>query len=206
MAGEWIVVGASQSAPQGLAMAQAHRPNATTITTNGGLRLFSPGNLDYYLLIDMVACDRYSNDSKAYQADGTTLVTLDRLPSALAHRGLSHFDELLSVDRHQRGYVPDIYTDCGFSGLFCTQFALNNGATRLSWVGMEGFRSTPRQQVDDHFHGQLGPAKGVHQTERVLGPFLQSVVDQRPDVEFRFYGTPLFSLAGPNLTIIATEN
>lgn len=202
MMATWVVVGASPSGPKGLAAARVHWRDAVTITTNGGLRLFDPGYLDYYLLFDMVACSRYGELSKAYQARGTTLVTLARSDYSLKRRGVDHFDEFLELQRGGREFVRGGYADVGYSGLYCTMYAVNHGAHQVAWTGMEGYRSTPEQPVDDHFHGQLGPDKGARQTQNILGPFLQTVADGCPDVEFRFYGQPLFPLVGPNITII----
>lgn len=197
----WIVAGASTSAPKALEAARMHQPGSVTITTNGGLFLFAPGTLNHYLLFDMVACKRYSELSKAHQSRGTNLVTLDRPAHSLTKRGLDHFDEFLCLQRRDRHFIRGGYADIGFSGLYCTMYAVNNGATEVHWVGMEGYRSTPGHTVNDHFHGQLGPAKGVRQTRDILGPFMQSVADACPDIAFHFHGTPLFDLAGPNVTI-----
>ena len=200
----WIVAGASVSAPKGLDAARMHQSDSVTITTNGGLFLFEPGTLNHYLLFDMVACERYSGLSKVYQARGTNLVTLDRPVHSLVKRGLDHFDEFLALQPRDRHFIRGGYADVGFSGPHCTMYAVNNGATEVHWVGMEGYRSTKEHRTNDHFHGQLGPGKGAWQTQDVLGPFMQSVADACPDIDFYFHGTPLFDLAGPNVTIQET--
>lgn len=189
-----------------LGPARARRPDATVITTNAGIKLFGPQEPpDYYMVFDMVSTQRHYEDGLKAQGWGTRLVTLEKSPRSLKLRRTDHYDVFLPIARGSapKQFIRGEYADCGFSGLYCTMFAVNNGAADLTWVGMEGYRSQPGATVPDHFDGYHGPEKGVRQTQDVLGPFLQSVVEACPDVRFTFYGQPLYRLDGDNLTVIS---
>ena len=88
------------------------------------------------------------------------------------------------------------------SGNWITQFAINNGADEIHWIGMEGYASTESQVVSDHWDGAPGPPRGQFINERCARPFLQSCLDLCPNVHFVMYGKPRIQLAGENLEMV----
>lgn len=204
---DWVVVGASPSAPEHIGPAVACCDHPLTITCNGGIELFDDRPPTYYWVHDMYACETYREPAKAAQAQGTRCVTLARSRPALIKRGLDFFDEFVVPDGHfQRfGYRRDVYTDGGYSGQWITQFALHNGATSLSWVGMEGYRTDGKHRHKDVFHEPRysTPPQSARNTQRLIGPMTQAIVDAWPEVAFRFYGTPTYPICGENLEVIA---
>jgi len=187
---EWIVLGSSASAPQFLRAIRAQDASSPrTITTNVGLWLLWPDVPDVYFLTDHVACRQYRELAYEAQARGTRLVTMRRDRSALQKRGVERFDEFLEFDhggsqtRLRRGSYGHVI----FSGMYCLQYALHSGASRVYLVGMEGY---PRQ---DSRH---------HHSKQHLGPLINSAAEEWPEVEFVFCGEPQFELRG--MTIIKT--
>lgn len=207
---EWLVVGASPSAPVYLEVAAGRRPHATTIATNAAIELFGQRTLHYYWLSDMLACEKHHDAMMAAQERGTRVVTPKRVHDALRRRGLESANLLVEVTGPGGNcYVSrDGYNDVMFSGCHSVQFALRELAStfllqprvgpvqrrELHVVGMDGYDSTEATQVPDHLDGADGPPKGTRYNTDYFGPFWQSVVEVFPEVEVTFYGQPRFEL------------
>lgn len=203
---EWIVCGSSPSANEYLRLCRYRYPLATKIATNSAGRLFPEGP-DFYYVSDFVACQKYKDDCIRYRRQGTKLLSLHRSPKALVQRGTSAFDELLKVTgpgatwKWRKGE----YTDFGMSGLYCVQYALNNGAERVHLVGHEGYRSVETCPEFDHFDGAPGPTNGAHLTKVVIQPAMQAMVECAKHVEFYFYGAMNYTVTGDNVHYIGNH-
>ena len=208
----WVVSGASPSAPIHFEAAVGRWIYPTTITCNGGAKLFNGEAPTYYWLHDRHAKDNYHDPAIELQKRGTQLVTLSTIDrKTAAMRGMGHFDILVepsvvggALMNGEARFYRGVYTDSGYSGLYCLQFAINNGAKKIAMVGLEGYRSNAETQVPDTFSEPelVGLRMGQMNTEQVIGPTMQDMVDQCQDIEFVFYGEPAYPLEGPNLEIV----
>jgi hypothetical protein len=185
-----------------LPVARERWPAATTITTNAGIDLFGRGDWPaYYLIWDHVAAERYAAVAREAQRAGTVLVAGDRLwhdPQRCPHT--EHYDIRLTLHGNETAmrFVRGKYRNPAYSGLLATQFAINNGAESMAWVGMEGFRDGPLNHIDGRPCAIMDPV-GTHY---IIAPYMQSCVDECPQIPFTFYGRPRFRLGGDNLTVI----
>lgn len=187
----WIVIGASPSVPAFTDAVRARNRGAASITCNAGIGLLGGWRLDYYFLSDQNACRTHAAAAYELQGQGTQLITLKRLPSALETRGVDRFDVFLEVHSPATEvYLRGATQDVRFSRLFCTQFALNEGAGKVIFLGMERY---PDRIPHAKKHNEL-----------YVQPFLQSVLAACPDVAFEFCGRPGFYLSAPNLRIFTT--
>ena len=163
-------------------------------------------------IYELWACGNHYEDARRLQARGTKCVTLDKPERAKVARHIDNFDEFLELrdlrdfDRDWLKFVRGEYTDAGFTGLFCLQYAINHGATHVAMVGMEGYRSEHGNPCNENFHDPKHRGRvcgrgtmGRRHTERIIGPFTQSCIDTCPDIRFIFYGNPTYKLSGFNL-------
>lgn len=227
----WIVVGSSPSATEMLPVARERWPDATTITTNAGIYLFGQGDRPtYYLVWDHAAAERYKAATIEAQRAGVKLITADRLwhdPVRCPHTEhydirltlpdnkvamqcvlpdsprcpyTEHYDIRLTLPDSETAlrYVRGAYLNPAYSGLLATQFALNNGAEAVAWVGMEGYRDGMVSHIDGRPCSIMDPVA----THYIIRPYMQSCIDQCPQIPFTFYGRPRFRLRGGNLTVI----
>lgn len=212
---QWVVVGDGPSARTMLVCALEQRPCARTITTNGGILLFCPWRLDYYFLADGTACVTYHDAAVAAHKRGTRWITIARNPKRLRDQGLDGADEFLeftpmpgcgllvndiffdadlpwgevfnrTIGATHWKFRRGVFTDARLSGITCLQYAVNNGASEISLVGMDGY-------------GPDDCPRCERQTKGLIEPFTQSVVDSCPDVMFRVYGMPRYELTGTNV-------
>lgn len=203
----WIVVGSSPNAPEMLPVARAEYPDAIVITSNRAGELFAGGDLDYYFfanfISDKVHNNRFLATARRLKQCGTKLITLDGVFGSKESCGTQDFDDFLSLDsRHlQTACAVGGYANCGYSGLHITAFALNHGATRIAWVGMEGYRSRPGCIERDHFDGDQGWAEQAKWIQEIYGPMMRSFPAAYPQVDFVMYGTPNYEIDGPSVQI-----
>jgi len=198
----WLNLGSSHTAPAGFMRALQQYPEPTVITTNSGIKLCVP---DYYFLSDQTACKQFArraNDLR--RTHGLQLITLKRVPSAWKDRGIPEPDHAMEVTGPGGNveFSRDGYTDCMFSGLFCAQFAIANGCTRMLLPGHEGYVSNMPQTDNggDYWEGGAVRNKRAFQhTTLYIGPFWRSCVAACPDIEFVFYGRLNFEIDGDNV-------
>ncbi len=207
----WVVVGASPSAPDHIAHAVARWPTPTTIACNGGAWLFGDNPPNYYWLCDTLSARNHGDDARRFQSDGSRLVTDRSRLRLIASGGVDSADVILDATK-QRGpkphttFTPGQYTGGGVSGTWCLQFAVNNGARRVALVGLEGYRTGRGPVYRDHFHDtkHLSPCNMMAKITRLLiGPLTQNIITKCPDVEFVCYGKPTYPLVGDNLEVVA---
>ena len=208
---DWVVVGASPSAPDHIGRAVARWPSPTIITCNGGAWLFTESTPDYYWLCDALSARNHGDDSRRFQSEGCRLVTARSRLRLIQLGGVDSADVILDATK-QRGpqphttFTPGQYTGGGVSGTWCLQFAVNNGARHVAMVGMEGYRTGRGTIYQDHFHGtkHLSPCNMMAKITRLfIGPLTQDIITKCPDVEFVCYGTPTYPLVGENLEVVA---
>ena len=199
MYNQWIVLGSSINAPAMLEAARVDYPDATTMTTNAGIDLIRP---DYYFLSDQIACKRYGKLAIQQQAQGTKLVTLKRLVTAMKRRGLDGADiflELLHAGQ-PLDFTRGVINDCMFSGLFCAQFAIENGAKLIALPGHEGY---PPGQDDSSYwdpsRNRLTESQRKTHTQKWIAPWWQKVVELCDDITFHFYGDLNYEITGANV-------
>lgn len=200
----WITIGSGPDVLFYLPIALHEYPNAKIITTNYGICLIVP---DYYFLSDFMACLRFSEISKRYQSKyGMKVITLKRKERALKDRLLTDADIFLEMERVE-GYVKGVINDLKLSGLFCTQFALVNGAKRIVAIGHGGY---PLEEKNPYWYGwQKGVEYGFrhHKTRDIIEPFWKSAVVANPEVIFQFYGEMNYRIDGPNVErVVYDEN
>lgn len=206
---DWLVVGASACARDYYPMAREQFPDAKVIATNSAHLLFQGDDApDYFLLWDRAANDTMGDAARRLQERGAKLVTADRMWNEIPKLpNTEHFDIRLTLPFNETAhqYLAGQYRNTAFSGLIATQFALNNGATSLAWVGMTGYRDCGESDKSDHVDGHKSVDMGAFATFYIIGPYTQSCVNKCPDVNFTFYGRPRFVLGGENLTFTRTE-
>ena len=178
---DWIVAPHSPSLPAFWPLVRSAHPDAVTVTANSGIEVFRP---DYYFLWDDAACrnGRWHRAARTARAAGTKLVTVAKPPELLRARGLDHFDIYLEVKpaEYIKNYIPGQYVGCGFSRLYCLQFALENRASRIILLGMEGY------QKEEYI--------------KTVGGFVRSAIRLCPNVQFDVCGELNYDLPDtPNL-------
>lgn len=179
----WLVLGSSVSAP---AEYERAKPFAdVVITANRGLKIDpSP---DWYWCTDHVASQRYLPMVEPELRNGTKLITTElgirQNPKLreLAHTVLNY------PIRFNTTFQPGEYVNGRASGSMILQFAANQNPDRILMVGMEGYQSTPKHVVVEYFDGERGAGK-CEKLMDTYGPLVQSVIDQSPGIEFRFFG------------------
>lgn len=171
----WLALGGGPSAAAGLRACRALAPRV--ITTNAGLEIVPAP--DMYFLSDQVACRLYRELARAAQRRGAHLVTLARLPSAIAARGVGFFDEFLPE-------APP-YRPFRLSGVRCVQYAAEQGAATIYLAGHDGYATGP----------------SAAKTVAVIAPEMQALAAQYPQTAFVCLGAPLYSVESPNWRVQA---
>jgi len=191
----WLVVGSSPNAPAALKLALALHPNASTITTNAGFQLFTEQPPAVYFLADYVACKLWAQTAADLQARGTRFVVPAREPLALVDRGITHADEYIDVNRTLDAgrHHPGQYAGHALSGLYCLDYAVNNGATAVTLAGFDGYGSNLETQVPDYFDGRDGHRNSERHNQRTAG-YLESLL-RETDVEVVNIGEPRYTVA-----------
>lgn len=188
----WLHIGTSPSVLEFLPLVRRDWTIDQIVTCNRGILLES--HPDVYMLIDQIACREFHDASKAAQASGTRLVTLQRGEKSIRDRGLEHFDEFLNESE----WGPFRYT-----GPLCLKYASRQGATTILLVGCDGYHG---DGTPDYFDGWTSAkreqytAEYLHQRQTldVLKPAFESVARENPGVEFVRYGTPCFQVSAGN--------
>jgi hypothetical protein len=198
----WLIVGGAPGITGALiAAAMAENPTVIIATNLGGC--YGGPRPTYYLLADPVASRRFRAVAEVMRDSGTRLVTLYRDPRSLAEARVEDFDIFLRTARLPWArYIPGCYVHVGFSGLYCLQFALNNGAQRVVLLGCPGYTA-----ADDVGHGVVHGLDSSAATREIIGPFTQSAIAECGEVEFVIVGKPNYPVKGRNVRIIeVTEN
>jgi hypothetical protein len=201
MSNNWIALGGSENAPDMFRQAVEDYSDAVTITTNSGIKLIKP---DYYFLSDQIACQIFGAQAKEYQAAGMKIITLQRKHESLVARKLDHAD--IFVKQVHSGcpldVTPDAITDCMFSGLYCAQYALRNGAEVLALPGHEGYplniKNNPKRCYWDD-STPVAPVTGDRHTKEFIGPWWRKIIKVYSNTVFHFYGDLNFEIDGPNV-------
>ena len=182
---EWICLGGGPTAPAMLLRALRDYRDATTITSNSGIKIITP---DYYYFIDRVALEDFGKMAiEATFNHGTKVLTRDR--DALSARGIPVYEDISTQPW------------CHYSGHWCVQYALRSGAKTLALVGHEGFNPTPGTAL--HWDGERPcPIWLGTETETHIAPWWRKMVVEWPDATFRFYGRLHFELSGQNVEIV----
>ena len=197
----WLCLGGSPSAPAMLPKALAAYPDCTRITTNSGLKLTIP---HYYFLSDHLACKMHAERAMELRhTHGMQVITLGRrYQSAIIKRGLTAVDYIINPGRPTRpcDFARHEYTDCMFSGLYCVQFALNNGAKTIVAVGHEGYPSELGTVCYwDTEEPPMAKRQALAYTKNWIGPWWRNAVAGCPEVTFHFYGPLQYAVDGPNV-------
>ena len=120
-------------------------------------------------------------------------------------RRVDGFDEFLPGGPTQNRFLRGGYS-AGLSGLLCLEYVVNHGAKRIHLVGMNGYAG---RVGGDYFDGHETPVntpdKRLRHTREIIEPFVQTVVDACPDVEFVFYGQLNYRVTGRNAQRITQE-
>jgi hypothetical protein len=209
----WLIVGSSPSATDYFNMAQERYYYAMTFAANSAIKLFTKKRPDYFIAVDETAGIML----KKYIVDaidkGTNFVTykksmlLENLKGNISLPGfkvdLPEPRILLDVGKevttsYRRGKV----VNAQYSGLAAMQYALKRGAERLVLVGCDGYPGG--RPLEDWpvvtFDGHTGDSWGDRQTFTVIEPFMRSMIERCPNVEFIQYGKPLYTVDAPNYT------
>lgn len=189
----WLILGSSPSAARLYPIVR--RQADVVATCNNGLAI--EPTPDLYWLTDSVAVDLYRDAAHGAKARGTRIITSTL---AVTHRPIlaELADEVLDYDVTQTDrWSPGHLRNCRTSGGMLLQLAVLRGAARVVMVGMEGYRSSTDALERDYFDGRTGSASHG----RVMGyywPFVQSLIDQSPQVAFELHGKPVYPLVGDN--------
>ena len=201
---EWLVVGSSPSVIETFPFALAEHKGACTITANAGILIFKEYNRwpNYMVMIDQRASEMFRFHVRLAQVEGTRLVTSNWASKAIEEAKLTA-DVVLNVpEEREYKFYRDRYTDPLLSGLLSCQFAIQGGAKRLVLIGMDGYHDWNWEPKVETFDGRLGDCNGREKTRVVVAPFMQSMLDACPDVEFVQYGKPRYQLTGDNFTLM----
>ena len=184
---DWLVVGSSPSVVETIHAVKDM--GLSVITTNSGIKLIFPP--DVYFLSDKVACRKFEQEAKIAQALGTRLVTLDRVPSALESRGVTHFDEYVMQ-------VRDGYEPFQLSGLACVEYACKRADRRVVLVGMDGYWGDVQSFDDTAKFGKYNQAK----TLGMIPDRMSLLCDKYPHLLFEVYGRPHYTVNKPNWRVM----
>lgn len=202
---EWVIVGSSPTAPKWLEAVRQNTESPQFAVTNRAHVLFPDDPPDIYFIGGEVTgnirgrYEQFYAAARDIQKRGSHLVSLQRRKEEIKEAGLDFMDEYLLVDVGRWGkwkFIPGHYSACGFSGLFCLQYAVNHGASIVHCVGMEGYAK------EGHYF-DAGPDSVYNQTDDVIGPFTQAVIDACPGVEFIFYGELNYPVVGANVRLVS---
>ncbi|MHC4176682.1 MAG: hypothetical protein ACYSWU_04200 [Planctomycetota bacterium] len=202
---DWIVVGSSPSAAEWLPVVRERYPDAVTMTTNRGINLFEDTPDIYYFGDERVlfpeTFEEYRETARRLKQEGAHTVGLLRLPEVMTEWDVEWIDDKLTVrigSWRPWKFVKGKYTAVSLSGLFCLQYAVNQGAEGVHLVGMEGY-GDEGHYFDGGRDSQV--AKDLQRTTEVIGPFTQALVKACPEVQFTFYGQLNYTVAGANVTL-----
>lgn len=190
----WLALGSSLTAASNYLRAKKFAD--IIATANQGLEM--EPHPDWYWLTDSIAAKRDFAKAKIAVKRGAKMIT-----SKLALRYSPFLEEIAHKIVEYEGsksqtWVPGTLVNGRTSGCFLIQIAVNEGADKVLMVGLEGYKSKRGDIKVDYFHG----GKGVHshsETMKSYGPMVQSVIDQSPNVEFHFFGTPNYPWKGLRL-------
>ena len=171
------------------------------ITSNSGFNLVDP---DVYVCIDQVACWMYCGKAKEMQAGGTKLVTLARVESAIKSRGIDFFDEFLQVGEGEP--TRDSWGKFQFSGPFAFEYALRNGATSVTVVGCDGYRTgTASDYIESDNSRAIGADRAYRRTMEVIGPSFMRLAELFPEVSIVQIGDPVFDITAENWEVVQCQ-
>ena len=211
---EWILVGSSPGATMFPRIREQYS-DAVTITTNMGYTLFGEKPPDVYFFCDLLDLipERMDTDdsrgsrrffesrdaSKQLKEQGCHVIGHIRNNEIRLQWGLEWFNEMIIAEVggwRPWKFIPGKYTAARLSGLFCLQYAINNGATHVHLVGCEGYAASGH-----HFDTDVDSAEAIEEnlTADFIGPFTQAVVKACPKVEFTFYGNLEYAIHGDNV-------
>jgi hypothetical protein len=178
----WLCLGCSPQALENLSRVDGQYD--ISITCNKGIELLEP---DYYFLWDTPSCELYAQRAKTLT--GTTRITMAQEAGLLKRRNIHWFDELVCNFKR--------YEPFQFSGLWCLEYACRHFADTVLMVGMDGY-----QYAGEHFNCFI-PER--HRRYNKAGLLLESctrtIVNKYPDVSFRLYGNPTYSLVAENFCV-----
>ncbi len=196
--GTWLVLGSSDNGERDYRALKPWLQSATVITTNRGI--FWEPTPDVYLLFDMVACELFAGHAKEAAGRGCHCVTFAKPPDELARRGVDWMPERVAVvapPPHQRVPQHGRTIDLGLSGLYCIQYALNQGqAERVFIVGCEGYRPNAA-----YFDGTPQLPAAASKTETRITPCMRAFPKEWPRTQFHLIGDIQYYVTAPNLRI-----
>jgi len=129
------------------------------------------------------------------------MVTLKRKQDAMRNRGVDHYDAFIETVRHRKAteFVSGEYSPMNYTGLYCLQFAVNNGAERVLATGLDGYKQHAENYADRD-KPQIGG--NCQKRTRYIEQCTQAIVTACPDVEFVFYGPLRYELTGANVKVV----
>jgi hypothetical protein len=164
---EWLTIGTGPAAAETLKA--VYKPGMSTVTCNSGLAMFDgeslPDHPDAWFCFDLNARRKHYTAGLEAQAKGSRILTLDK-PHAANWDCIGYADERLELEGPGASWFfrKGSYTRCSFSGQYCIQYAINQGATTVHVVGQQG---------------------GGHYEN---GAFMRAIQVACPSVSFKFYG------------------
>ena len=174
----WMVLGASPTAPN-----YCDLDVDVVIAAGDGITLRHP---DYYIVCEPRGMNRYIRRRKDERRLGMKVIVTHhfggcKFPYDIVVNVVAVYD---SSNWHRGQYMA------GPSGVLGLQYAVNNGATEVHLVGMEGYTSNA-----DYFTGMSSTPNDI-QTIREFPALMQGIVDACPDIDFHIYGNPIYTLKG----------
>jgi len=212
---EWHIVGSSLKVESYFDAACFAHPDATTFACNSAIKLFTARRPDYFIAVDENAgimlhrliCDAIEQGTQFVSYAKSLLVkNIKREISCPGFEVDTPMPTvLLDIDASKvhTEYQPGRIVFAQYSGLAAMQYAIQQGAERVIITGCDGYPGD--RPLEDFpvvtFDGHGGDSWGKRQTDTVIQPFMQSMVDACPDIEFVQYGEPLYDVEGANYTI-----
>lgn len=184
----WVVLGAGPGASADYHASQATPQDVgVVITCNSGID--TEPNPTVYWCHDTKALRWWFGKAGNARHQGTLIATAARALDAVPPvRDIADAVFELPVSFTKR-WTPGQLCNPVCSGAICAQLAVLHGARRIVLIGMAGYRSTEADPVVDYDDGRLGGGEGAM---NYYGPFMRSLIEQTPQIDWTCYGTPLW--------------
>jgi hypothetical protein len=196
----WIVTGSSPTVIDHFEEVVCGVPDAKNITANAGMMLYDAIGVvpDACVIFDEIASMMFGYSIRQAQRNGMKLITMNWTQQWVKVKADV---EITTILHRSTCFHRGEYVNPGFSGLIACQYALNNGATELILVGMDGYKGRVWYPEVATFDGRSN-ANGDQAVREQIQPFMQSMIDECPDVLFTQYGDPVYMLHGENYLLL----
>lgn len=190
MSGRWLIIGGGPSRVR-WADAMNGEGRVRVACANAGIDVCRDAGLytQWVWLSDPVAIARYAGSVRDMRERGTQLVTSDTAVINIETAGLTvdlAFHTPAIAGRHP--FVYRSWCRPMFSGLMLLQAVVNTQDVReVALAGFDGYAAGEKNHGD---------------TEGIIRPFMQSMVEALPRVRFVWVAEPRYAISGDNVEVV----